>query len=446
MQDQTALASLAAAVRSSGLLEPGGRGLALCSGGADSAALLAGLVGACGPEAVTALHLNYGLRPDSGEDERTCAALCERLGVELVAERPGTPPAGNTQAWAREARFAAAERLRAARGLDWIAAGHTRTDLAETVIYRLAASPGSRALLGLPARRGRLVRPLLGLGRERARSLAEAAGLPFRDDPSNAEDAYARNRIRHRVLPELEAISPAAERTIAETQAELREQAAVLERIAAEAIGPAVPGAPPTIALERLRKLDPLIRRLALRALAERAAGGSVPLGRERAERVWELAQRPEGGVVELGGGVEARVEHGHLFLACGPEAVPAEAALSVPGSCRFGGWEVRAELAAAPASPGDPGVAYLDPAALEQPLRVRPWRSGDRMRPLGLGGSKSLQDLFIDRRVPRSLRRTLPVVVSGDRVAWIAGVAISEEFAAAPGSEPAAVITALHP
>lgn len=446
MQDQTALASLAAAVRSSGLLEPGSRGLALCSGGADSAALLAGLVGACGPEAVTALHLNYGLRPDSGEDERTCAALCERLGVELVAERPGTPPAGNTQAWAREARFAAAERLRAARGLDWIAAGHTRTDLAETVIYRLAASPGSRALLGLPARRGRLVRPLLGLGRERVRSLAEAAGLPFRDDPSNAEDAYARNRIRHRVLPELEAISPAAERTIAETQAELREQAAVLERIAAEAIGPAVRGAPPTIALERLRELDPLIRRLALRALAERAAGGSVPLGRERAERVWELAQRPEGGVVELGGGVEARVEHGHLFLACGPEAVPAEAALSVPGSCRFGGWEVRAELAAAPASPGDPGVAYLDPAALEQPLRVRPWRSGDRMRPLGLGGSKSLQDLFIDRRVPRSLRRTLPVVVSGDRVAWIAGVAISEEFAAAPGSEPAAVITALHP
>ncbi|MBM3668319.1 MAG: hypothetical protein FJW90_12795, partial [Actinobacteria bacterium] len=124
MQDRTAFDSLADAVRSSRLLDPGSRGLALCSGGADSAALLAGLAGACGAGAVTALHLNYGLRPDSRRDEAACAALCERLGVELVIERPGPAPAGNTQAWAREARYEAAERLRAARGLDWIAVGH----------------------------------------------------------------------------------------------------------------------------------------------------------------------------------------------------------------------------------------------------------------------------------------------------------------------------------
>lgn len=444
MQDRTAFDSLADAVRSSRLLDPGSRGLALCSGGADSAALLAGLAGAYGAGAVTALHLNYGLRPDSRRDEAACAALCERLGVELVIERPGPAPAGNTQAWAREARYEAAERLRAARGLDWIAVGHTRGDLAETVLFRLASSPGSRALLGLPARRGRLIRPLLGLRRAQARDLAEAAGLPFRDDPSNADDGYARNRIRNRVIPELERIAPAAERTIAETQAELREEHVALERIASgviEAAG-AGPGAP-SIPAEALRELDPAIRRLVLRGLAERAAGRPVALGRGRAAGIWALAQRPEGGVAELGGGVEARVEHGHILFAAGPIAVAAETALPVPGSCRFGDWEVRAELGAVPADPRDRDLAYLDPAALEATLLVRPWRRGDRIRPLGLDGSKSLQDLFTDRRVPRSLRRTLPVITSGERVAWIAGVAVSREFAAEPGAARAAVLSA---
>ena len=84
-----------------------------------------------------------------------------------------------------------------------------------------------------------------------------------------------------------------------------------------------------------------------------------------------------------------------------------------------------------------------LDPGALGAALEVRSWRQGDRMRPLGLGGSKSLQDLFTDRRVPRSLRQALPVVTSDGRIVWIAGVAVSEEFAAGPGASEAAVLTA---
>ncbi len=102
----TALESLAEAVRSSGLVDERSSGVALCSGGADSAALLAGLAGVCGPERVLALHLNYGLRPDSGEDERSCRELCERLGVELITERPELPTEGNLQAAARDARYA----------------------------------------------------------------------------------------------------------------------------------------------------------------------------------------------------------------------------------------------------------------------------------------------------------------------------------------------------
>ncbi len=437
-----ALSGLASTVRASGLVPEGSRGVVLISGGADSAAAAAGLVEALGAEAVIALHLNYSLRPDSDLDAATCAELCARLGIELEVELPDLGE-GNVQAEAREARYAAAERLRKARGLDWIATGHTRTDLAETILYRLVTSPGRRALLGLRAHRGAVVRPILSLGREQVRELAAEAGLPFRDDASNLEPVYARNRIRNEVLPVLREIGPEAEATIAETQAELAEEAETLERLAADALAESGAELAGAIGRDALEAMDPAVRRIALRRLAERATGISVPLGRTRAGQIWRLANRPEGGVIELGGGVEAHVEHGHVRFTAVRTAEPAEATLTVPGACRFGSWEVRAELAAGVPSAEGPDLAVLDPSALGRSVTVRAWREGDRMRPLGLDGSKSLQDLFTDRKVPRALRHALPVVTADGRVAWIAGVAVSEEFAARPGAGESAVLRA---
>jgi tRNA(Ile)-lysidine synthase len=437
----TALESLADAVRSSGLIAEGSSGVALCSGGADSAALAAGLARARGPGGILVLHLNYGLRPDADEDEAACRVLCDRFGLELMVERPRLGE-GNVQAEAREARYAAAEAARRQRGLDWVATGHTRTDLAETILYRLATSPGRRALLGLRPRRGAIVRPLLALDRERVRALATEAELPFHDDPTNADPLYARNRIRNEVLPVLRELGP-VERVIAETQAELAEESEALEELAQEALREAAAEAGGVISAEALAGLSPALRRLALRALAERVAGGPVPLGRERAAAIWRLAQEPEGGVIELGGGVEAQVEQGHVRFRTGPEAEPEERTLPIPGVCRFGHWEVRAEVAGPGQEAGGLDRAALDPGRLGATLHVRSWREGDRIRPIGLGGSKSLQDLFTDRKVPRSLRRTLPVVTAEGRIAWIAGVAVSEEFAAAPGSERVAVLSA---
>lgn len=451
--DAAPLDSLAGAVRSSGLLAEGSSGVALCSGGADSAALLAGLAIACGPERLHALHLNYGLREDSDRDGEACRELCDLLAVKLSVERPQVAERGNVQAAARALRYAAAERLRAERGSDWIATGHTRTDLAETVLYRLASSPGRRALLGLAPRRGRVIRPLLELGRDEVRALATAAGLPFRDDPTNEAPVYARNRIRNEVLPVLEEIAPAVEATIAATQSELRAESELLDRLAVESADAAAgavaaaPGETAAIAADALAALEPALRRLVLRELAERAAGRPVALGHEPAAEISRLSRAPEGGVVELRGGIEARVEHGVVRFAAAAPEVPDEAALGVPGACRFGAWRVRAELRSPPSDPLGLDVAVLDPRALGPVLTVRPWRHGDRIRPLGLGGSKALQDLFTDRKVPRSLRRTLPVVTSGNRVAWVAGVAVSEEFAASPGSDRAAVLSASrHP
>ncbi|MCL2770639.1 MAG: tRNA lysidine(34) synthetase TilS, partial [Solirubrobacterales bacterium] len=152
-------------VRDGGLLAGGGALVAMLSGGRDSVCLLDVAVRCCPAGAVHALHVNYGLREEAGGEERHCRALCEQLGVALEVVRARRPEgARNLQAWAREVRYAAAHRL--ARALDdpgggaraRIATGHTATDQVETILYRLAASPGRRALLGMVAREGRLIR------------------------------------------------------------------------------------------------------------------------------------------------------------------------------------------------------------------------------------------------------------------------------------------------
>lgn len=449
MGKHEALETLGAVARDSGLVDPWADGVVLVSGGPDSACAAAALAGAIGAERVHGLHVNYGLRDSADRDERTCRALCALLRIDLHVERvrPGQLGEGNLQDAARRLRYAAAERLRTRAGAQWIATGHTRSDQAETLLYRLAVSPGSRALLGLAPRSGRVVRPLLALSRAETRELARKAGLPFADDPTNEDPAFARNRVRAEVLPSLRGLSAEAERNIVETRAELAEEATLLERVALEALEAAGAGAGalevPAIALERW---DPALRRIALRSLAERASGRPIPLGRGRAAEIARLASHPEGGEVQLPGGVSAICEAGTVRFAAGAlDAAPAPVpvGLSVPGRCRIGEWEVRAELHPAPVEAAGPELATLDAGALDGPLEVRTWREGDRIRPLGMTGSKTLQDLFTDRGVPRSARRLLPVVTAGGRVAWVAGVAVSDEFRLAPETSSVAVLTA---
>jgi tRNA(Ile)-lysidine synthase len=403
-----------------GLVVGGEPLLVLLSGGGDSVCLLDVAVRL--DARVSALHVNYGLRQGADADEAFVRELCARLGVPLFAERVALGgDAGNLQERARDARYALAERL--AEG-DY-AAGHTASDQAETVLYRLAVSPGSRALHGMAARRGRLVRPLLSVTRDEVRSYLRARGLEWREDPSNADRRFARARVRHDLMDALRSIGPAAERTIAETARQLREEAQVLDDAVDEAMD--VLGGGPAVSASELGRLRPAVRRLALRRLAEQAGG---ELGSGDAERILALGGRGSKSL-DLGGGLRAVVEYGTLrFTRARDEAVPDPVALAVPGRARFGDWEVEAT----PGAPGDVAVTGLGPT-----LTVRAWREGDRMRPAGLGGTKTLQDLFTDRKVPRALRHTLPVVVSEDEIVWVAGVAVDERFAA-PAGAPGAV------
>ena len=299
--------------------------LVLLSGGRDSVCLLDAARRLLGAERLRALHVNYGLRPAAADDERHCRELCGALDVSLHVEHAGPPPPGNLQAWARDVRYQAAAAI-ATAPTGVVASAHTATDQAETILYRLAASPGRRALLGMPSDDGRLVRPLLGVTREQTTAYCVGRGLRWREDESNASDGYARARVRLGLLPALRTIHPAAERNIARTAQLLSDEAAVLD----DAVG-GVLGGRDRIEVHRLAALPAALRRLVSRRLAEDATGRLVPAA---ATRVAELLALGRDGELHLEGGVQAIVEDGLLrFALASSRRRPARgrAALSTP-------------------------------------------------------------------------------------------------------------------
>ncbi len=302
---------LLARVEAGGLIGAPTPLVAMLSGGRDSVCMLDLAVRARGAAAVTALHVDYGLRPSSHDDADFCAALCKEMRVELVTERPvRVEGPGNLQAWARDVRYTAAIRLAEARDAT-IVTGHTADDQVETILYRLASSPSRRALLGMKERDGRLARPLLGTTREEVTAYDEEHRLAWREDASNQSEDFARNRVRHGLLPELAAIHPAAAANVLRTAALLRDEAEVLDAIVgAELDGSG--GAPRgRIEQARFAVLPPALRRLVLQRLADAAAGRPVPGASRFADQVAGLTRG--GSRLDLGDGVRAVLEAGVL-------------------------------------------------------------------------------------------------------------------------------------
>jgi tRNA(Ile)-lysidine synthase len=279
----------------------------MLSGGRDSVCMLDLAIRRRGGDAVTALHVNYGLREEAAGDERFCVELCERLEVALLVERPVRPEGpGNLQAWARDSRYAAAAAI-ALPGGGLILTGHTADDQVETILYRLASSPSRRALLGMKQLDGRLARPLLGTSRAETTAYCEARGLRWREDRTNQDPGFARNRIRAGLLPELERVHPAAVANILRLAELLRSEAEVLDADVDEALAG---GERNTIALERLADLHPALRRLVVQRLADAAAGRPVPGAANRADEVAGL-RRSGRAMLDLGAGVRAVAEAG---------------------------------------------------------------------------------------------------------------------------------------
>jgi tRNA(Ile)-lysidine synthase len=303
-------------VRATGLLD--GPVVVLLSGGRDSVCLLDVAVELLGAERVRAVHVDYGLRGAASDGDRAwCVELCDRLGVALEVERIVRPEgSGNLHAWARDARYARGAAAAGAFGAR-LAAGHTLSDQVETILYRLATSPGRRALLGMEAARGLLVRPLLAAEATRAQTATWCLdrGLAWREDASNLDRTYARARVREDLLPALRAVDERAEANVLRTAALLREEAAVLDELVAGEIA-----ADGSIARDRLAALPPALARLILRRLAEDATGGLCARAATRLDDV--LALGPNG-LLDLGDGARAAVVAGTVRVGRTPAREP---------------------------------------------------------------------------------------------------------------------------
>lgn len=300
-------------VRRGGLLSPDRSVVSMLSGGRDSVCLLDVAVCLCGAEGVHALHVNYGLRVESDGDESHCRELCERLGVDLIVARSSrsADAVGNFHAWARDFRYLTAHKL--AEQLKQpavIATGHTASDQVETILYRLAASPGRRALLGMPASEGRLVRPLLGLTREATGAYCLERSLAWREDASNDSERYARARVRHGLAKALEAVHPAASANVLRTAELLREETDLLDALVAAELAHGS-----SIAIERLSQLHPALQRLVVIRLAEDATGAFVPQAGERVAEILALGARGGKAELHVGGLASAVIERGELRM-----------------------------------------------------------------------------------------------------------------------------------
>ncbi len=256
---------------------------------------------------------------DAREGERQGDAReGERQGDAREGERQGDAREGERQGdeW-REGEWREGERpvddqpgSEDARGETLIATGHTATDQVETILYRLAASPGRRALLGMSPRTGRLVRPLLELTREQTAAYCRVRDLPWREDPSNDSEQYARARVRNSLLPALDAVHPAARENVLRTARLLREEAEVLHDLVDAELG-----GESSIAIERLRALPAALARLVVVRLAEQVAGTYVPQAGARVQEILALAARGGPAELHVGGLVGAVIEDGRLRM-----------------------------------------------------------------------------------------------------------------------------------
>src|SRR5579859_7274742 len=396
------------AVGESDLLPRRGRVLAAVSGGPDSTALLLALCES--GYNVVAAHYDHALRAGSELVAQQVSAVCRALGVPLITERrPIEMPKGSVQAAARELRYAFLDRARVDAGAETVAIAHTADDLVEGVALHLLRGCGLSGFRGMPSKRGHYVRPLLAVWRSEVTEFLRRRDVVAHEDPANTDPKYARVRARLNLLPALEQDRPgilhrfhAAALNVARWHEQATDQAnAVLQSGSLTATGLAQ--LPEAVAVE------------ALKLIYARAGGPEPGLSRAHFESMFRVAKPGRGGRgVDLPGGLRFRIVGGQMQVV-GPSSDQAPPRLEVT-SC---------------SGCDDPHAAHLR-AGLQ--LRLGHRRPGLRLRPRGGRGSRKLQDVFVDARVPREDRDRWPLVFAGEKVAWVPGIALDEDFAGIPG------------
>ena len=420
------------------------------SGGPDSVALLSALLAQPDRPHLSVLHVNHGLRPEADHEQQHVERLCRLWQLPCFAKKlDSSPPPHGLEAWARNERYQFFEAVMEWEGLDYLALAHTQDDQVETVLFRLLRGSARRGLSGIPPSRAvgtrrdkRLIRPLLDCSRQEVLEYLADRRLSYVTDPSNADLSYARNRIRHRLLPLLATeFSPRISRHLVHLADTLREEDAWLEtsttaarlRVQHEREGGPALGV-------RAWAAEPVALRVRILRQWLECADPSRELGFLHLEQVRALAEGRVRGTVELPGSLQVRVEQGCLIaepkrlvaepyaypLVCG-QGLRLPAVPHIPGS----GWQCwLSEPSAWHALPTQARTAdrwrtFFDVGMLSSRLRVRSVRPGDRIFPLGMAGRKKIHDIFRNAKLPRRLRQIFPLVVLGNatsEVAWVPG------------------------
>jgi tRNA(Ile)-lysidine synthase len=452
-------------VRKHGLLRDGDRVVVALSGGPDSVALVH-LLRELEPTGLLTLagvaHFNHRLRgADADADQAFCVSMARDLGLPIEVGSGDVRTLAREQRRsiedaARQARYAflhaAAARLHASA----VAVGHSLDDQAETFLLRLMRGAGARGLAGIYPRAGTVVRPLIEIRREELRAYLTARGLPFCQDATNSDLGIARNRVRHELIPYLATtFSPGVVEVLAREAVLARQDEEFLEAKAIELARsivlagslPFVPGTAGSAAELRIDRTGLLSLAPALASRVVRLALGAVAPGKfigfDQVERFLEFARDARPGAALSLPGQQARRDPAGIVLAAASGRPEAERSsnsfrvpLSIPGEVTLPGpgWIISAAEPGPGASPPRQASKLdvsVQAAQVRMPLAVRSRQPGDRFRPAGLGGrGKKVQDLFVDRKVPRDQRDSVPIVVDGnDRIVWIVGEPVAEDF-----------------
>ena len=445
-------------IRAHGLLPSGSRVAVALSGGADSVALLYVLWKIAEAErfhVVGAVHLNHQLRgADADADGEFCRSLAARLDVPIDVERADIARLARESATSVEhaahiARHAFFERAAARLGAAAVAVAHTQDDQAETFLLRLLRGAGPRGLSGMHPRSGIVVRPLIETSRSDVREYLRVAGIGFREDASNADLSIPRNRIRHELLPLLDArFSPGIVEVLDREAAIAREDAEYLEDQARAAAERVVVRTARGVEIDADALMaEPIaVARRVIRHAQQMAAGADHFIGFEAGEAVRRFVVSKSTGQLDLPGHRANRRGTAVVLTPSRGREKPAPPAdflyqLDVPGEVAIpeAACAISAASSAVPVGrlarevwhlAGRSDEAVIEARRLMRPLAVRNRRAGDAFHPLGLGGRKTLQDFFVDAKILRRERDITPVIVdSAGKIVWIAGLALAEEF-----------------
>lgn len=460
---------------------PGDHLLVALSGGPDSMALLH-IIQLLAPEldlTLSVAHLNHGIRGEASDrDQAFSRQAAEALGLPFVTETTDVPALARQSGTgleeaARNARHAFLREAALSRGARRIAVGHHKGDMAEQVLMNLLRGSGLKGLGGMdPVTSDGIIRPLMELSRNEITDWLSARGIGHVTDDSNSDTAYTRNRIRHRLIPMLEAeFNPSAVDTLARTASLLRDEEAWLRELTESLFDDcAVSRGDRHLELSapKLRALHPAARNRVLRRSAAALCGSTRTLSAAHIQRLTELLDRGQSGhYADLSRGLRGIFTQGALHLTTetgnlrhtrpqllsGVPAFSYEVPRPEPGeSCTVHIIETGDRLtigwAQAPeelATSRNALRVYVAPGSAGFPLTIRNPRPGDRFRPQGGSGGRKLGRFFSDCGLEASLRSRVPLVFSKNTLIWVAGYRL-DEAATPPSPGAPALEMVFHP